>query len=412
MNSSTASVALNGGADSDEEDEDDEPVDYNLGNLIAIGPTKSGKTTAINNLLLNPCFGNLARYDTIIFISKHCSDNRHWMHRNLIIRALSQATAVGVNIICSDGGWTPQDQRPKIVVLKRLLYPDEPYQGSTLVILDDFPDLLTNDKDDAPDGESKRALGDFWSAFFNTDASSMGYNFWVTLQRNKQPFLPAACRNAFESFILFDRIDDASLKDAIGCRLGLYNPGKDLKYMLRYTGGHRHNFILVAGGGDTYRYYTNLFDHEICKDNLGQPAERNEDVPPEVMPEPALLRFLQRRTKLLPLQIAAHHPAFVAPVNNANITNDAFNTRQIRNRFALTPEQRQAVATESPAPTTCDNSDCPGGGTTWLFMCAICDACFKAAADVGCYCANCNEHLLGPGNEAVSAVPVPASAPA
>ena len=99
MNSSTASVVLNGGADSDEEDEDedDEPVDYSLGNLIAIGPTKSGKTTAINNLLLNPCFGNLARY----------------------------------NIICSDGGWTTQDQRPKIAVLRPLLYPAAPYQGST-----------------------------------------------------------------------------------------------------------------------------------------------------------------------------------------------------------------------------------------------------------------------------------------
>jgi hypothetical protein len=47
------------------------------GNLIAIGPTKSGKTTAINNLLLNPCFGNLALYDNIIYISKHCSDLRH-----------------------------------------------------------------------------------------------------------------------------------------------------------------------------------------------------------------------------------------------------------------------------------------------------------------------------------------------
>jgi hypothetical protein len=63
---------VSGGGSSDGSDEDDEPVDYYLGNLIAIGPTKSGKTTAINNLLLNPCFGNLARYDNIIYISRHC----------------------------------------------------------------------------------------------------------------------------------------------------------------------------------------------------------------------------------------------------------------------------------------------------------------------------------------------------
>jgi hypothetical protein len=44
------SVNISGGGSSDESDDDDEPVDYYLGNLIAIGPTKSGKTTAINNL--------------------------------------------------------------------------------------------------------------------------------------------------------------------------------------------------------------------------------------------------------------------------------------------------------------------------------------------------------------------------
>jgi hypothetical protein len=118
-------VNVSGGSSSDESDED-EPVDYYLGNLIAIGPTKSGKTTAINNLLLNHCFGNLALYDTIIFISKHCSDLRHWIYRNTIIRALSQATAAGVNFICTAGGWTPQDQRPTIAVLRPLLYPAVP----------------------------------------------------------------------------------------------------------------------------------------------------------------------------------------------------------------------------------------------------------------------------------------------
>jgi hypothetical protein len=122
---------VSGGGSSDESDEDDEPVDYYLGNHIAIGPTKSGKTTAINNLLLNPCFGNLALYDNTIYISKHCSDLRHWIHRNFIIRALAQATA-GVNFICSAAGWTTQDQRPKIAVLRPLLYPAVPYQGSAL----------------------------------------------------------------------------------------------------------------------------------------------------------------------------------------------------------------------------------------------------------------------------------------
>jgi hypothetical protein len=75
-------INVSGGGSSDESDEDDEPVDYYLylGNLIAIGPTKSGKTTAINNPLLNPCFGNLALYDNFIYISKHCSDLRHWIY--------------------------------------------------------------------------------------------------------------------------------------------------------------------------------------------------------------------------------------------------------------------------------------------------------------------------------------------
>jgi hypothetical protein len=107
-------------------DEDDEPVGYYLGNLIAIaiGPTKSGKTTAINNLLLIPCFGNLALTTTSSTSASIApTSGIGFTVTSSSARCLRQRqTAAGVNTICSAAGWATQDQRPKIAALRSLLY--------------------------------------------------------------------------------------------------------------------------------------------------------------------------------------------------------------------------------------------------------------------------------------------------
>jgi hypothetical protein len=265
---------------------------YLLRNTIAIGPTGAGKTTVMMHLLFH------LRYQNVIIISKHCSGSIAWEYRDPFIRLIPQMVIAGVNIICSCAGWTSTDERPKVDILKKLLYAT--YQGNTLVFWDDWPDLCTNEREGSKGSVS--LLKKFMLQFITVDARKRNMTSWVTVQYNREEFLPCACRDAFRSYLLFTTIDEGSL--TIASKVGVISSMldkslPDLKYMRKnFLQGEEHNFLLADGGGTVCKFWVNAFSYNINLNRIGEDPVRNRAVPGQVYTAKQMIRYCQKVLKV------------------------------------------------------------------------------------------------------------------
>ena len=138
--------------------------------------------------------------------------------------------------------------------------------------------------------------------FITVDARKRNMTNWVTVQYNRQNFLPSPCRDAFRSYLLFTTIDEGSLKLAsnVGVISSVLDKSlPDIKQMRKqYLLGHEHNFLLADGGGDVCKFWVNAFSYRINHNRLGEDPIRNKDVPGQVYTAKQMIRYCQKVLKV------------------------------------------------------------------------------------------------------------------